>query len=1272
MGRAASTGRESALRDRASTSTGRAGDGRLLIPVVGDDDDGRDRGRRRRRRAALPRPPLPDGARHRRHRTRPTQHYELVNWRAADAELNYRRFFAVNTLAAVRVEDPEVFDETHAEIRRWVDEGLVDGLRVDHPDGLRDPGGYLDDLAALTGGAYVLVEKILEPGETLPADWATDGTTGYDALGAASTGCSSTRPAQAAARRARDPSCAAAAVDWAAMIHGTQARGRRRHPARRGPPDRREVRRLDDPAASSARGRGRRAARLLPGLPLLPARRARAPGRRRSPRPARAGPTSPATFDVAAAGARPTRRPPAALRFQQTSGHGDGQGRRGLRVLPLDPAHLAQRGRRRPGASSRVDADEFHDAMADRQARLAARDDRRCRPTTPSAARTSGPGSPCSPRCPSDWAAALDELLTGWRRCPTRASAHLLWQAVVGAWPIDRASGCTAYAEKAMREAGDRTTWTDPDEAFEDAVHAAVDAAFDDDRRARACSTRCRRAVDAAGRSNSLAAKLVAADRCPACRTSTRAPSSGSSRWSTRTTGGRSTSTQPAAAVLDAATAGDDAGRRSCSSPARRCGCAATGRSCSPAYAPVPRDRAGRRARARLRPRRGGHGRHPAAGRAGGERRLGRHRRSTCRPAAGATCSPAAVDRRAAARPTLLADLPGRAAGAGGLHDAADRFDVWAPRADAASGCRWPATTVEMVRGRRRLVDAGRTGPRRPDARRSTTATCSTTTDTPRPDPRSRRQPDGRPRALAHLRPDRLRLDRRTPGPGRQLAGRGDLRAAHRHVHPGGHARRRASSSSTTCASSASTSSSCCRSTRSTAPTTGATTASLLVRRARGLRRPGRATSGSSTPATPPGSASSRTSSTTTSARRGNYLPRFGPYLKPRARNTWGDLVNLDGDGLRRGAPLHPRQRRGCGCATTTSTGCGSTPCTRSTTPAPCTCSRSWRSRSTRCRRTVGRPLTLIAESDLNDPRLITPREAGGYGLDAQWSDDFHHALHVALTGETDGLLRRLRAARRRWPRCASAASSTTAPTRRFRGRDHGRPVDTATHAELAVRRCASQNHDQIGNRAVGDRLTEHARRRPAGRARRCSRCAGPFTPMLFMGEEWAASTPWQFFTSHPEPELGRGDRRGPDRGVRADGLGPGRRCPTRRTRRPSRARSSTGPSSTTGRHARMLDVYRRLAALRRERPELTDPSFGHVACLVDEDARLFTMWRGDLLVGRQLRRRRGRHRARRARRAALRDRLRRRAWTVRRSRCRRTPARSSLRSAGAPTSSPG
>ena len=110
------------------------------------------------------------------------QHYELVNWRRADAELNYRRFFGISSLAGIRVEDPTVFEESHREIRRWVHDGLVDGLRVDHIDGLADPGRYLHDLRAATGVGYVVVEKILQRDERLPDSWDVEGTTGYDAL----------------------------------------------------------------------------------------------------------------------------------------------------------------------------------------------------------------------------------------------------------------------------------------------------------------------------------------------------------------------------------------------------------------------------------------------------------------------------------------------------------------------------------------------------------------------------------------------------------------------------------------------------------------------------------------------------------------------------------------------------------------------------------------------------------------------------------------------------------------------------------------------------------------------------------------------------------------------------------------------------------------------------------------------------------------------------------------------------------------------------------
>ena len=187
------------------------------------------------------------------------------------------------------------------------------------------------------------------------------------------------------------------------------------------------------------------------------------------------------------------------------------------------------------------------------------------------------------------------------------------------------------------------------------------------------------------------------------------------------------------------------------------------------------------------------------------------------------------------------------------------------------------------------------------------------------------------------------------------------------------------------------------------------------------------------------------------------------------------------------------------------------------------------------------RPLTLIAESDLNDPRLVTPREAGGYGLDAQWSDDFHHAVHVALTGETTGYyadFEPLSALAKVCERGLLPRRHVLVVPRPRPRRARSTPTTMPTW-RLVV---CSQNHDQIGNRAVGDRLTEHARRRPA-RLRRAADADRAVHADAVQGEEWAASTPFQFFTSHPEPELGRGDRRGPDRGVRADGLGPGRRA---------------------------------------------------------------------------------------------------------------------------------
>jgi maltooligosyltrehalose trehalohydrolase len=159
----------------------------------------------------------------------------------------------------------------------------------------------------------------------------------------------------------------------------------------------------------------------------------------------------------------------------------------------------------------------------------------------------------------------------------------------------------------------------------------------------------------------------------------------------------------------------------------------------------------------------------------------------------------------------------------------------------------------------------------------------------------------------------------------------------------------------------------------------------------------------------------------------------------------------------------------------------------------------------------------------------------------------------------------------------------------------------------------ASQNPDQLGNRAVGDRITEKLDDDQLACAALLT-MAGPFTPMLFQGEEWAASAPFQFFTSHPEPELGKATAEGRIAEFERMGWDPAV-VPDPQDPETFQRSKLDWAEVDTGRHARLLDTYRRLAALRRERIELTDPSFAHNACLVDEDTRLFEMWRGDLHV---------------------------------------------------------
>jgi maltooligosyltrehalose trehalohydrolase len=339
----------------------------------------------------------------------------------------------------------------------------------------------------------------------------------------------------------------------------------------------------------------------------------------------------------------------------------------------------------------------------------------------------------------------------------------------------------------------------------------------------------------------------------------------------------------------------------------------------------------------------------------------------------------------------------------------------------------------------------------------------------------------------------------------------------------------------------------------------------------------------------------------------GNYLPLFGPYLTT-GRNTWGDLVNLDGpdaaevrryvvdnvlmwftdyrvDALRLDA-VHALV--------------DSSPRHLLAEVAAEVDALSAR---------VRRPLSLIAESDLNDPVMVTPRELGGYGLTAQWSDDFHHALHVALTGETHGYYADF-APLAALAKVCEQGFFHDGTWSSFRGREHGAPVDPAVVAPWRLVVC-SQNHDQIGNRAAGDRLTaalDHDQLVCAALVTLCS----PFTPMLFQGEEWAASTPFQFFTSHTDAEIGAAtsagrleefSRHGWDESAVPDPQDPA-----------TYERSKLDwAEAGTPRGARVLAAYQRLAELRRTLPELTDPSYA--TCTADEEARVFTMTRGRLTV---------------------------------------------------------
>lgn len=344
----------------------------------------------------------------------------------------------------------------------------------------------------------------------------------------------------------------------------------------------------------------------------------------------------------------------------------------------------------------------------------------------------------------------------------------------------------------------------------------------------------------------------------------------------------------------------------------------------------------------------------------------------------------------------------------------------------------------------------------------------------------------------------------------------------------------------------------------------------------------------------------------------GNYLPLFGPYFTETHHTPWGAAVNLDAPGsdevrafLLGSALAWLRDYRLDGLRLDAVHALADT--------RALTFLEELSAATDALSAELGRPLPLIAESDLCDPRTTTPREEGGLGLHAQWNDDFHHCLHTALTGEAQGYYADFAAA----PLAGLAKTMTSAffhngTYSSFRGRTHGRPVDpgrTAAHRFVGY----AQTHDQIGNRALGDRLA-------ASLSPGLLACAaalvltGPFTPMLFMGEEWGARTPWQFFTDHTDPELAEAVRTGRRREFGAHGWAeediPDPQDPA------TRARSCLDWDEPRREpHARLLAWYRELIALRRALPDLGDPDLASVRTAYDDGARWLAARRGDLRI---------------------------------------------------------
>jgi maltooligosyltrehalose trehalohydrolase len=340
----------------------------------------------------------------------------------------------------------------------------------------------------------------------------------------------------------------------------------------------------------------------------------------------------------------------------------------------------------------------------------------------------------------------------------------------------------------------------------------------------------------------------------------------------------------------------------------------------------------------------------------------------------------------------------------------------------------------------------------------------------------------------------------------------------------------------------------------------------------------------------------------------GNYLGRFGPYFTERYATPWGLAVNLDGpesEEVRRffcdNALMWLRDYHIDGLRL------DAVHAIIDTSAVHFLEQLAAEVRALESQR--GRHLVLIAESDLNDPRVVRPSEVGGYGLDAQWCDDFHHALHTVLTGERDGYYADF-GSLADLARALQHAFVYDGRYSVFRRRPYGQPT-----TGLGGHRFVGflQNHDQIGNRAQGER-SSHVMSPGRLKIAVALVFTAPFIPLLFQGEEWGASSPFQYFTDLEDPELGRVVSEGRRREFAAFGWSP-EEVPDPQALETFQRSKLDWEERRREPHMHLLNWYRRLIQLRSRMPALVDGRLDRMRVAIDEQAHWLILERGPVTV---------------------------------------------------------